>query len=130
MELEALVLVVWLRYLYDTHPQMLAGRRFIMLCDNEPFVACVNSRHSNHPTIAFLLGEIHRMCADLSFDLTLEYVASKKNVGADALSRERRDLYVKYMSDRFNIHESSLVCVPVQTDYRASLVSTMLALKT
>jgi hypothetical protein len=46
MELEALVLVVWLRYLWDTHPHMLAGRRFIMLCDNEPFVSCVNSRHS------------------------------------------------------------------------------------
>lgn len=130
MELEALVLVVWLRYLWDTHPQMLAGRRFVMLCDNKPFVGSVNSRHSNVATIAFLLGEIHRMSADLSFDLTLVYVESKKNVGADALSRYRRDLYYKYMRDRFDIEQSALVCVPLQTDYRNSLVSTMLALRT
>jgi hypothetical protein len=70
------------------------------------------------------------MSADLSFDLTLEYIKSKKNVGADALSRNRRDLYFKFMSERFNLHRSALVCVPLQTDYRNSLVSTMLALKT
>ena len=70
------------------------------------------------------------MSADLSFDLTLEYIKSKKNVGADALSRNRRDLYFKYMSDRFNLHHSALVRVPLQTDYRSSLVHTMLALKT
>ena len=70
------------------------------------------------------------MSADLSFDLTLEYVKSKENVGADALSRDRLDLYFKYMSERFNIHKSALICVPLQTDYRISLVSTMLVLKT
>ena len=65
MELEGVALVVWLRFLCS-EPEavaLLKGRRFLMRCDNDPFVKTVNRRHSTYPSVAFLLGEIHHLMA-------------------------------------------------------------------
>ena len=130
MELEGVALVVWIHTLCD-RPEARAkieGRRFLMLCDNEPFVKAVNRRHSTYPSVAFLLGELHLLMAKHSFDLRLEYIQSKLNVGADALSRNRPDQYYAYMQSQFNVSTASLVHVPLQIAYRNSVTSTMMSL--
>ena len=74
------MVVIWLRFLCDTHPTLLSGRRFVAMCDNDPFVAAVNNRRSNHPQIAFLIGLIHHMSCQFGFDFRLEYITSKKTL--------------------------------------------------
>ena len=131
MELEGVALVVWLRFLCS-EPEavaLLKGRRFLMRCDNDPFVKTVNRRHSTYPSVAFLLGEIHHLMAVHSFDLRLEYINTKLNIGADALSRHRPVEYFEYMREEFEMDASDLVCVPVQNDYRNLVTSTMMSLK-
>jgi hypothetical protein len=131
MELEGFALVVWLQQLCseEKHLRHLRGKRFVMRCDNDPFVECVNRRHSTHPAVAFLLGEIHRLCSLHSFDLTLVYINTKLNVGADALSRNDWPTFTKWMQTELGTHHSRLISVPVQETYRKSIASTMIAAK-
>ena len=129
MDLEGLVVVLWLRYLCEHHRDAIRGKRFIGKCDNEPFVLDVNARKSTHPQISFLLGSIHHLQSKHGFDFKLEYIKSKDNVAADALSRERRDLYFQHMSDSFSITPDQLVYVPVDNSSRNSLASAMIRLK-
>jgi hypothetical protein len=123
--------VVWLRFLGSELEVvvLIKGRKFLTRCDNEPFVKVVNRRHSTHPSVAFLLGEIHHLMAVHSFDLRLEYINTKLNIGADALSRHRPVEYFEYMREEFAMDASDLVCVPVQNDYRNLVTSTMMSLK-
>ena len=127
MDLEGLVVVMWMTYLCETHPEFVKGKRFIARCDNEPFVISVNSRKSSKPTVAFLLGRLHLLQCRFSFDFKLIYIKSKLNVCADALSRDDIDAYYAYMSDEFNLSPHELVCVPVQNTLRNSLVSSMIS---
>ena len=131
MELEGLALVVWLRYLCSEpkHLQLLRGKRFVMRCDNQAFVKVANDRQSTYPAMTMLLGELHRMCGLHSFDVTLVYIKSKDNVGADALSRDSLADYEEWMSSEFGTCKTNLIRVPVQTDYRNWLASTMIACK-
>lgn len=52
------------------------------------------------PSLALLLGELHRLMAKFSFDLRLEYVKSKDNVAADALSRLDFDTFFTFMTSK------------------------------
>jgi hypothetical protein len=123
------MVVIWLRYLCDNHPQLLSGRRFVAKCDNLPFVTCVNNRQSNHPQIAFLIGLIHHMSCNFGFDFRLEYIKSKDNVAADALSRGCVSDYVSHMLSAHNISADRLVEVPVDSTYRNWLSSRVIRLK-
>jgi hypothetical protein len=129
MELEGLVVVLWLSWLCANHPQAVQGKRFIARCDNDPFVVAVNERHSTIPTIAFLLGHLHLLQSQFSFDFTLVYVKSKENVCADALSRDDLRAFHSYMQREFDLCPSHLVCVPVQTLPRNSWASSMISIR-
>jgi hypothetical protein len=120
MELEGLVVVLWLTWLCDHHPEAITGRRFVARCDNDPFVVDVNKRHSTTPTIAFLLGQIHLLQSRFSFDFRLRYIKSKENMCADALSRDDLRAFFAYMQATLNLSPSQLVCVPVQPKLRSS----------
>jgi hypothetical protein len=129
MELEGLVVVLWLSWLCENHPDEVTGRRFLARCDNDPFVIDVNSRHSTTPTISFLLGQIHLLQSRFSFDFRLRYVKSKENVCADALSRDDMAAFLRYMQREFDLSPSHLVCVPVQTQNRSSWTSLMISMR-
>jgi hypothetical protein len=129
MELEGLVVVLWLQWLCEFHPDEIQGRRFVARCDNDPFVVAVNDRHSTIPTIAFLIGELHLLQCRFSFDLKLVYIKSKENVCADALSRDALHDHERYMLKHFDLHPSDLVCVPVQTARRNYLASSMISMR-
>jgi hypothetical protein len=129
MELEGVVVVLWLTWLCENHPGEVQGKRFLARCDNEPFVVAVNDRHSTIPTIAFLLGQIHNLMSRFSFDFRLRYIKSKDNVCADALSRDAMHTYHKYMRDNFHMLPSQLVCVPVQTSKRSSFMSSLISMR-
>lgn len=129
MELEGVVVVLWLTWLCEQHPSEMKGKRFLALCDNDPFVVAVNDRHSTIPTIAFLLGKIHNLMSRYSFDFRLRYIKSKDNVCADALSRDDMRTYHSYMRDNFNLSPSQLVCVPVQKLNRNSFTSSLISMR-
>lgn len=129
MELEGLVVVLWLAWICEAHPNCMKGKRFLARCDNDPFVCAVNSRKSNYPVVAFLLGEIHQLQCRFSFDFRLKYIASKLNVSADALSRNAPHVYFDHMSAAFNLHPSDLVRVPVQNKRRRSFFSRIRSIK-
>jgi hypothetical protein len=129
MELEGLVVVLWLAWLCDTHPEEVRGRRFLARCDNDPFVIDVNNRHSTTPTISFLLGQIHLLQSRFSFDFRLRYVKSKENVCADALSRDDIVAFYAYMLSEYSLSPSQLVCVPVQTTRRSLWTSSMISMR-
>lgn len=129
MELEGLVVVLWLTWLCENHPDEVRGKRFISRCDNDPFVVAVNDRKSKFPTIAFLLGELHQLQCKYSFDLRLRYIKSKDNLCADLLSRDAFDLFAAYMLTTFRIPVGDLVCVAVQNTRRSYMVSSMISIR-
>ena len=129
MDLEGLALVVWMEYLVRVHPRHIKGKRFVMRCDNEPFVKAVNNRKSSQPAVAYLLGILHRWQALYSFDLRLEYIKSKDNIGADALSRGKLTEYFSFMLSRFNISQGKCQRVQLNNEFRSLTASTMLQSK-
>ena len=129
MDLEGLALVVWMEYLVRIHPQYLTGKRFVMRCDNDPFVVAVNSRKSSQPAVAYLLGILHRWQALYSFDLRLVYIKSKDNIGADALSRGKLTEFFSFMLSRFDISQGKCRRVPLNNELRNLTASTMLRSK-
>lgn len=129
MELEGLVVVLWLSWLCEAHPEEVTGRRFLARCDNDPFVMDVNSRHSTTPTISYLLGLLHLLQSRFAFDFRLRYVKSKENVCADALSRDDMPEFHAYMQREFDMHHSQLVRVPVQPTLRNSWTSSMISMR-
>jgi hypothetical protein len=129
MDLEGLALVVWMEYLVRIHPQYLTGKRFVMRCDNDPFVVAVNSRKSSQPAVAYLLGILHRWQALYSFDLRLVYIKSKDNIGADALSRGKLTEFFSFMLSRFDISQGKCRRVLLNNEFRNLTASTMLRSK-
>ncbi len=126
MELEGFALVVWLEYLVRVHPDEISGKRYIIRCDNDPFVVAVNSRKSTQPAIALLIGIIHHWSALYHFDLRLVYIKSADNIAADALSRGDRLRFLQAASDS-GFPPSSLVFL--QMPSRSALVSKMISAK-
>ena len=126
MDLEGLAAVLWVKYLCEHHADLLRGRRFVGLCDNEPFVAAVNKRGSNYPQIAYLIGILHKLQCQIGFDFTLQYIPSKENIAADALSRGRLQEYFDHMSDTYNLTPAQLTEVPVDQETRSSISSAMI----
>jgi hypothetical protein len=125
MELEGFALVVWLEYLVRVHPDEISGKRYIIRCDNDPFVVAVNSRKSTQPAIALLIGIIHHWSALYHFDLRLVYIKSADNIGADALSRGNLPDYFDFMFSSYNISQAECIRVPVKREYRNWLSSAM-----
>jgi hypothetical protein len=125
MELEGFALVVWLEYLVRVHPAEFSGKRYIIRCDNDPFVVAVNSRKSNRPAIALLIGIIHHWSALYHFDLRLVYIKSADNIGADALSRGNLPDYFDFMFSSYNISQEECIRGPVRREYRSWLSSAM-----
>ena len=88
MELEGFVSLVWVEYITKTWPQLVFGKCFFAWCDNDPWVVAVNKgKHLKSPVIVWLLRRLHILESKFNFRLRLEYVSSKANVIADALSR-------------------------------------------
>ena len=125
MELEGFALVVWIEYLTRMHPEKLQRMRFVMRCDNDPFVQAANKRKSSRPAVAFLLGLLHHFQALYHFDLKLVYIKSKDNIGADELSRGRLHKFFDFMSSTYHISQGELVEVPVNEKYRSYVSSAM-----
>jgi hypothetical protein len=96
-DLEGIVCVLWIWVICENWPEKIQGRRFEAWCDNQSFCGAVNSHKSAVPSLAFLLRKLHELQATYSFDLRLEYVESKVNVAADALSREAMDVFDEFM---------------------------------
>lgn len=125
MLLEGMVVVLWLEHLCNSRPEVLAGKRFVMKCDNEPFVESFNGQHSTFPAVAYLLAAIHALQAQYSFDLVLEYIKSKNNVGADALSRDDLPAYLDFMSHEHHISQGQLKRVHPKRGRRSEITSSM-----
>ena len=126
MELEALMYVIFLKMLIDRDPAIVSGRRFVARNDNQPWVAAANSNDSSKPAIAVLLGWLHELMVYYSFDVGLEWIASKANPIADALSRGARALFLRSALDA-GFAPSALVRVQMPT--RSSIVSAMISAK-
>ena len=97
-DLEGLVSVLWIEAICQHCPDRISGKRFEAWCDNMVWVTAVNDHKSPVPTMAYLLEWLHELQAKYSFDLRLEFVASKDNVAADAASREEWDRFFAFMS--------------------------------
>lgn len=78
-------------------PEEVAGKRFEAWCDNQGFCWAVISHKSPIASMDLLLKQLHKLQAKFSFDLRLEYVESKKNVAADALSRGTMRVFYESM---------------------------------
>ena len=109
--------VLWIHTLCDRCPHLISGRRFRTWCDSKPFVDSVKANKSNLPSIAFLLGILHRLQSQYSFDLDIEWVDTKKNHLADALSRDEIDVFFASMS-ALGASRSTLSFVQVRQDLR------------
>ena len=116
-DLEGLVCVLWLKHLCETCPEQITGRRFWSWCDNRSFEGAVNAHKSNAPTLAFLVGLLHGLQAQYSFDFRLKYVRSEDNVAADALSRLDYLRFFSFMQEQ-GVQESDIVFVDVQETVR------------
>ena len=126
MELEALMYCCFLKMLIDTDPGLVSGRRFTARNDNEPWVHACNSNNSNKPAIAVLLAWLHELMALYSFSVELEWIKSKDNPIADALSRgERR----KFLASAADCGFAAASLVRLQMPDRTSLVSRMISAK-
>jgi len=125
MLLEGMVVVLWLEHLCDTKPELLTGRRFMAKCDNKPFVESFNEHHSTYPAVAFLLAAIHALQAKFSFALVLEYIKSKDNVGADALSRGDAQAFFDFMMHTHHISQKQLTMVHPRKGRRSEIISSM-----
>jgi hypothetical protein len=87
-DLEGMAHYLWLVELCERCPEDLAGNRFVTRCDNQNFCDAVNDRKATTPSISFLVGEMHKIMALNNFDVRIDFVASKDNEMADALSRK------------------------------------------
>ena len=126
MELEALMYCCFLKMLIDTDPGLVSGRRFTARNDNEPWVHACNSNNSNKPAIAVLLAWLHELMALYSFSVELEWIKSKDNPIADALSRgERRN----FLASAADCGFAAASLVRLQMPDRTSLVSRMISAK-
>ena len=130
VDLEGLVVVLWLGILTQVCPEKLAGKRFHAWCDNKAIVAAVNNHKSSAPTIAFLLSIVHRMQALFSFDLRLEFVYSEDNVAADAASREEWGRFKSFMQS-VGYEEDMIVWYDVNTQVgvRSETSSKMISMR-
>jgi hypothetical protein len=126
MELEALMYCIFLKMVIDHDPTLLAGRRFVARNDNQPWVASCNSNDSTKPAIAVLLAWLHELQALYSFSVELEWIATDKNIIADALSRGEVRRFLQAAAHE-GFPESSLV--RLQMPDRSSLVSKMMSAK-
>jgi hypothetical protein len=97
-DLEGITCVLWIWVICKICPEKISGMRFEAWCDNQSFCGAVNSHKSPIASMDFLLKELHALQARFSFDLRLEYVESKKNIAADALSREAMEIFYNFMA--------------------------------
>ena len=86
-DLEGITHLLFLHELCLLCPEDLAGRRFVTRCDNQNFCDAVNRKKPGTPSMAFLVGEMHKLMALFNFDVRIDFVKSKDNEMADALSR-------------------------------------------
>ena len=86
-DLEGITHLLFLHELCLLCPEELAGRRFITRCDNQNFCDAVNRKKPGTPSMAFLVGEMHKLMALFNFDVRIDFVKSKDNEMADAFSR-------------------------------------------
>jgi hypothetical protein len=127
---EGLVLVLWLTMLLGKQGtrDRIVGKRFVTWCDNQSFLGAVNAHKSNAPTLAFLLGILHRLQARYSFDLVVKYVKSADNVAADAASRRDWERFYSFMSS-VGISRDDVVWLPVQETLRSSWSSELRSMR-
>ena len=125
-DLEGIASVLWLSEICERWPEEIAGKRYTAWCDNTTFVGCVNGHKTTIPSLAILLAEIHKLMAQFSFDLRLEYVPSKENVAADALSRLDYDTFINFMASK-GVDPAALVRVPIQESRRSLWSSRMMS---
>lgn len=128
MDLEALVLIVWMHTLCMICPEEISGRRFLSWCDNDSVVKAVQKNGSNKPTLAFTISILHDLQSRFSFDLELQWIDTKSNRLADALSRnELHEFFVEM--HKLGHSRESLILVPVQETQRSAWSSTMRRLR-
>lgn len=117
-DLEGLAHFLFLAELCARCPEELEGKRFITRCDNMNFVDAVNRSKATTPSIAFLVGEVHKLQALHSFDLRLIFVPSKDNEMADALSRKAWKRVAAFIAGRTWNAYPQLRSNPLTTDRR------------
>jgi hypothetical protein len=109
MELEGLTHVLWLRWICNNLPGLVAGKRFMSRCDNMGFVDATKKGRSTVPSISFLLNQLHELQALFSFEIQLEFVASEDNTAADAASRQQWNRFYNFMRVNTNLTPDCLV---------------------
>jgi hypothetical protein len=97
-------------------------------CDNDSVVKAVQKNGSNKPTLAFIIGILHDLQSRFSFDLELQWIDTKSNRLADALSRNELNEFFVEMCKLGHSRES-LVLVPVQETQRSAWSLTMRRLR-
>ena len=128
MDLEGLVLILWMHTLCMICPEEISGKRFLSWCDNDSVVKAVQKNGSNKPTLAFIIDILHDLQSRFSFDLELKWIDTKSNRLADALSRNELNEFFVEMCKLGHSRES-LVLVPVQETQRSAWSSTMRQLR-
>jgi hypothetical protein len=86
----------------------LSGKRVIFNCDNEAIVHCIINGFSKNVDIMTLLRRLFFICACCNFECSAKHLPSKRNVLADALSRNDMNRF----SNNCNILNMSK-CKPV-----------------
>ena len=124
MDLEALTLILWLHTLCMVCPKLISGKHFLSWCDNDNVVKAVQANKSNRPTLAFTIEILHDLQCRFSFDLELQWVDTKSNRLADALSRNEIREFMNEMSI-LGFDTDTLVFIPIQDKKRSEWSSTM-----
>ncbi len=71
-----------------TYREGAKGKTIIAYCDNEPSVTAINKGKCQDPILMKLVRELFYLHAEFSFQIKAIHLPGKKNVVADALSRE------------------------------------------
>jgi len=124
-ELEGFMHVLWMQWICDNVPDLVAGKRFITRCDNESFCKAVTRGRSSYPVIDWLLRKLHILQSRFSFDIRVEHVAGVDNECADLLSRAKWREFSTHIRQVANTKLADLdqVQIPQRLPWSSKLLS-------
>jgi hypothetical protein len=111
-ELELLAIAIAL----TTWGEYLSQRRFVMKCDNSSAERTVNTGRARDPGLMVGMREVFFASAKHSFDVRCEHIDTKKNVAADALSRDDEETFFEFVEEKFGFGREELERVESKLD--------------
>ena len=90
-------------FLLDVSGTQFEEKRVTLFCDNEGCVKLLRSFKTRKEPMSCLVEEIDLILTKLNIDFDIEWIATKKNDGADALSRDAFDEFVTFITDTYGI---------------------------